>query len=115
MDEYKQRVRKLKLMSDSLRRRTSIYSQISDIDKKDSARSLKALRKAPDPGGKMQKIGFIIFWVPEPTGISNAIGAPMILAGKYLQKKYNGATLKDIASETKNHNYTVTSFKDAMF
>jgi hypothetical protein len=115
MEEYGQRLRKLKLMSDSVKRRAKIYSNISEIDRKHTAKSMTALRKAPDPGGKMQKIGFIIFWIPEPTGISNAIGAPMILAGKFLEKKYNGTTLNDISKGTKNNLGTISHFKDSVF
>lgn len=115
MDEYKERLRKLKLASESVKRRTNIYSEISDIDNKHTAKSMSSLRKAPDPGGKMQKIGFIIFWIPEPFGITNAIGAPMILAGKYLEKRYNGSTLPDIGKATKNNAHTISSFKDAVF
>ena len=115
MDEYQKRLRRLKLASESVKRRTSIYSEISDIDNKHTAKSMSVLRKAPDPGGKMQKIGFIIFWIPEPFGITNAIGAPMILAGKYLEKRYNGSTLPDIGKTTKNNAHTISSFKDAVF
>ena len=115
MDEYKERLRKLKLASESVKRRTSVYSEISDIDDKRAAKSMSSLRKAPDPGGKMQKIGFIIFWIPEPFGITNAIGAPMILAGKYLEKRYNGSTLPDIGKAAKNNANTISSFKDAVF
>jgi hypothetical protein len=115
MDEYEHQLRKLKLVSDSVKRRASLYSKISEIDDKRTAKSMTALRKAPDPGGKMQKIGFIIFWIPEPTGISNAIGAPMILAGKFLEKKYNGATLNDISKGTKANLQTISHFKDSVF
>ncbi len=115
VDEYHERLRRIKLASESVRRRTNIYSEISEIDDKHNAKSMSVLRKAPDPGGKIQKIGFIIFWIPEPTGITNAIGAPMILAGKYLEKKYNGSTLSDIGKTTKNHVSTISSFKDAVF
>jgi hypothetical protein len=115
MDKYKERLRKLKLASESVKRRTGIYSKISEIDNKHTAKSMSNLRKAPDPGGKMQKIGFIIFFIPEPTGITNAIGAPMILAGKYLGKKYNGSTLPDIVNAAKNNAYTISNFKDTVF
>lgn len=114
MNEHQRRMRRMRLMSDSLKRRANLYSSISSLDRKDSAKSLTALRKAPDPGGKLQKIGFIVFWIPEPTGISNAVAAPMILTGRYLQKRYNGATIKDIGEETKNHKHTISSFKDAV-
>jgi hypothetical protein len=102
-------------MSDSVKRRAKLYSNISEIDDKRTAKSISSLRNAPDPGGKLQKIGFIIFWIPEPTGITNAIGAPMILAGKYLEKKYNGATLSDVGKGTKNNLYTLSNFKDSVF
>ncbi len=115
MVEYGHQLRKLKLMSDSVTRRAKLYSKISEIDDKGVAKSMTALRKAPDPGGKVQKIGFIVFWIPEPTGISNAVGAPMILAGKFLEKKYNGATLNDISKGTKNNLQTISHFKDSMF
>ena len=115
MVEYKHRLRKLKLMSDSVKRRAKLYSKISAIDDKGAAKSMTALRKAPDPGGKIQKIGFIIFWIPEPTGISNAVGAPMILAGKFLEKKYNGATISDINKNAKNNLQTISHFKDSVF
>lgn len=103
---------KIQQMTDSIKRRHAVYSDLTKIDSGGAGSSMKALRKAPDPGGKLQKIGFIIFWIPEPTGITNAIGAPMILAGKYLEKKYNGATLKDIGKATNNNRYTISSFKD---
>ena len=115
MVEYKHRLRKLKLMSDSVKRRAKLYSKISEIDYKGAAKSMTALRKAPDPGGKIQKIGFIVFWIPEPTGISNAVGAPMILAGKFLEKKYNGATISDINKNAKNNLQTISHFKDSVF
>lgn len=115
MDEYKNRLRKLKLVSESVKRRSHIYSKISELDNKNTAKSMSALRKAPDPGGKMQKIGFIVFWIPEPTGVTNAIGAPMILAGKYLEKRYNGSTLPDIGKTAKNNAYTISNFKDTVF
>jgi hypothetical protein len=115
MDEYQKRLRKLKLASESIKRRTKIYSKISEIDDTHTAKSMSVLRKAPDPGGRMQKIGFIVFWIPEPTGVTNAIGAPMILAGKYLEKRYNGSTLPDIAKTTKNNAYTISNFKDTVF
>lgn len=114
MDAMFKRIEQIKQISASIKRRYAIYSEISKIDKTGSAPSLRALRKAPDPGGKLQKIGFIIFWIPEPTGITNAIGAPMVLAGRFLEKKYNGATIQDIAKITKDHQYTVSSFKDTV-
>ncbi len=91
-----------------------IYSDVAKLDKGGAVSSMKALRKAPDPGGKLQKIGFIIFWIPEPTGISNAVGAPMILAGRFLEKKYNGATIKDIAKATKDNQHVFSHFKDTV-
>ena len=114
MDSMFRRIDKIKQMSDSIQRRHVVYSDVAKIDGDKTSDSMKVLRKAPDPGGKIQKVGFIIFWIPEPTGITNAIGAPMILAGKYLEKRYNGATLNDIGKSTKNNQQIMSHFRDTV-
>jgi len=115
MDEQmRKEIKRMKLIKESLTRRASIYSNLAKIDDKGTARSLGALQRASAPGKKMQKIGFIMFWVPEPTGITNAIGGPMILAGRYLDKVYNGSTISDIGHETKNTFSAINDFKKAI-
>lgn len=115
MDEQmREKIKQMKLIKESLTRRSSIYSNLAKIDDKGTARSLGALQRASAPGKKMQKIGFIMFWVPEPTGITNAIGGPMILAGRYLDKVYNGSTISDIGNETKNTFSAINDFKKAI-
>jgi len=74
-------------------------------------RSLSALHKAPSPGKKIQKIGFIMLWIPEPTGITCAVGGPMILAGRYLEKVYNGSKISDVGNHTKETFSTLEDFK----
>jgi hypothetical protein len=59
----------------------------------------------------MQKLGFIMLWIPEPTGVTCAVGAPMILAGRYLDKMYNGSTLEDIGKHTKETITSINNFK----
>lgn len=109
VDHLKTRLAKIRKFSDSAKRRASLYMDMSKFDGKSTAQSLGCVQRASAPGKKLQKIGFIVFWIPEPTGISNAIGAPMILAGRYLDKKYNGATIHDIGHETK---YTISTIND---
>ncbi len=106
-----ERIRKLGLMRESAKRRSNLYSGISDLDDKKTAISLGALNRASAPGKKMQKLGFIMLWIPEPTGVTCAVGAPMILAGRYLDKKYNGSTLKDIGEHTKETLTSINNFK----
>ena len=55
-----------------------------------------------------------MFWIPEPTGITNAIGAPMILGGKYLDRVYNSATISDVGHHTKSTIGTIRDFKDTI-
>lgn len=114
MEHLKIRLEKLRKFSDSARRRASLYVDMSKFDGKSTARSLGCVQRASAPGRKLQKIGFIIFWIPEPTGITNAIGAPMILAGRFLDKKYNGATIHDIGHETKRTISTINDFKSTV-
>ena len=53
-------------------------------------------------------------WIPEPTGITCAVGGPMILAGRYLEKVYNCAKISDIGNHTKESFSTIRDFKDTM-
>ena len=108
-DPLQSYIEKLKIMKESANRRNELYSDITKLDDKNTRRSLRALTKAPAPGKKIQKIGFIMLWIPEPTGITCAVGGPMILAGRYLDKVYNGSKLSDIAHQT---NSTVSSIHD---
>ena len=107
-------IHKIKRLRDSMKRRAEVYSALGGLDDTGTARSLAALHRVPAPGKKLQKIGFILFFMPEPFGITNVIGGPMILAGRYLDRIYNGATLKDIGHETKKFASHVNQIKDKM-
>ena len=89
VDPLKARLEKLKKIHETTHRKASLYSDIAKIDSSNTSKSLGCLQKAPAPGKKLQKVGFLMLWVPEPTGVTCAIGGPMILAGRYLDKKYN--------------------------
>ena len=114
VDPLKERLDKLRKFSDSAKRRANLYTEVTTMDDKHTARSLGALQKAPAPGKKLQKIGFLMLWVPEPTGVTCAIGGPMIVAGRYLDKKYNGSTLHDIGHTTKNTMSSISDFKKSV-
>lgn len=114
VDPLKERLDKLRKFSDSAKRRANLYAEVTNIDDIRTARSLGALQKASAPGKKLQKIGFLMLWVPEPTGVTCAIGGPMIVAGRYLDKKYNSSTLHDIGHETKNTMSTISDFKNSV-
>lgn len=110
-DGVKARLERVRSYSESLRRRAGLYRDIAGIDDRGTARSLGALQRAPAPGKKMQKVGFIMLWMPEPTGATIAAGAPMILAGRYLDKKYNGSTLRDIGEQARSAGAEMSRFK----
>jgi len=114
VDPLKARLDKLRKFSDSAKRRANLYAEVTTMDDRHTARSLGALQKAPAPGKKLQKIGFLMLWVPEPTGVTCAIGGPMIVAGRYLDKKYNGSTLHDIGHQTKNTMSSISDFKNSV-
>jgi hypothetical protein len=114
VDPLKERLDNLKKISDSAKRRANLYTDIAKIDSKRTNSSLGALQKAPAPGKKLQKIGFLMLWIPEPTGVTVAVGGPMIVAGRYLDKKYNGSTIHDIGHETKNTLSSINDFKNSI-
>ena len=115
MDDPLQRhIEKLKIMKESAKRRNEMYSDLLKFDDKSAKRSLTALTKASAPGKKIQKIGFIMLWIPEPTGITCAVGGPMILAGRYLEKVYNGAKISDVGNHAKDTFSTIHDFKNSL-
>lgn len=114
VDPLKARLDKLKKFSDSAKRRANLYTEITNVGDQNTAHSLGALQRAPAPGKKLQKIGFLMLWIPEPTGVTCAIGAPMIVAGRYLDKKYNSSTLHDIGHQTKHTISTINDFKKSV-
>ena len=101
-DTLKRKLDEIRAMSGSVQRRTGLYADLSKVDDKKTAESLSALH------------GFIMFWVPEPSGVTCAIGGPMILAGKYLERVYNGSTINDIGDQTKNTVSSINDFKKSL-
>jgi len=114
VDPLKARLEKLRKIHETTHRRNGLYSDIAKLDHRQASESLGCLHKAPAPGKKLQKFGFLMCWVPEPTGVTCAIGGPMILAGRYLDKKYNGSTIHDIGHETKNTLSSLSDFKKSI-
>ena len=110
--EYRKHIARIKKIGESAKRRSEIYCGLATLDDKGTARSLGALQRVPAPGKKLQKIGFILFWIPEPLMITNAIAVPMIITGKILEKVYNGATISDVGHETKKMVGTFRDFKE---
>lgn len=113
-DALAKKLEKLRAYSGSAKRRANLYCDIAKIDDNNTAKSLGDLQKAPAPGKKLQKIGFIMLWVPEPTGVTCAIGGPMILAGRYLEKKYNSSTISDVGHHTKEAFSSINELKNSI-
>ena len=113
-DPLRAKIEQLRIMKESASRRSNRYSDIGSLDDRKTSKSLGALNRASAPGKKMQKLGFIMLWIPEPTGVTVAVGAPMILARRYLDKKYNGTTLKDIGHNTHETLSSIHKFKASL-
>ena len=113
-DLLKEKIERLRIMKESASRRSNLYNDMGKLDDKKTSQSLGALNRASAPGRKMQKLGFLMLWIPEPTGVTVAVGAPMILAGRYLDKKYNGSTLKDIGHSKHETISSINQFKASL-
>ena len=113
MDEhYRKGIHRIKKTSESLKRRAEIYSGLTKIDDRGTARSMRALQKAPSPGKKLQKIGLGLVLAPEP--VTTPLGCALMVTGKILEKKYNGATIMDVGHETQNTIGAIKDIKDAI-
>ncbi len=114
VDPLKARLEKLREIHETTHRRATLYSDVAKLDHGNTSKSLGCLHKASAPGKKLQKFGFLMLWVPEPTGVTCAIGGPMIIAGRFLDKKYHGTTIHDIGHETKNTLSSLSDFKKSI-
>jgi len=114
-DALAKKLKNLRAYSESTKRRAGLYADLAKIDPRATTKSLGALQNASAPGKKLQKIGFIMLWVPEPTGVTCAIGGPMILAGRYLDKKHNSATISDIGQHARETSSSINDFKSSFF
>ena len=84
-DLIKEKIERLRIMRESASRRTDLYSDMGKLDDKKTTQSLGALNRASAPGRKMQKLGFLMLWIPEPTGVEDArrdllhgVGTPVV-------------------------------------
>ncbi len=106
---HRDNVRKINMTVDSLKNKTGIYANVANLNNKSLKTPLRDLMYASAPGKKISKIGVALFWIPEPTMISNMVGLPMIAGGKLLDRYYTGTTIKHVNEEARK---TLNSLRD---
>lgn len=99
--DSKDHVRKVNSAVDSLKNKVDLYANVTDLNSDKLKGPLKGLVHASAPGKKLTRIGWAVFWIPEPTMISNAVGLPMIAGGKLLERYYTGTTIKHVGLEAR--------------
>lgn len=114
MDPVESRLERLRAYSKSAERRAGLYREVAGLADPRASESVGAVRRAPAPGRKLQKIGFIMLWIPEPTMVTAAVGGPLILAGRYLDTKYNGATVKDVGEHARETMRELGSVRESL-
>ncbi|MFQ5970537.1 MAG: hypothetical protein ACE5J2_08605 [Nitrososphaerales archaeon] len=103
-------VKKVNLAVDSLKNKAKLYAGLSNLNNKGIKDPVKSLIHPPAPGKKVSKVGWVLFWIPEPTMVSNAVGLPMVAAGKVLDRYYNGTTVKHVGEEARKTLYSLEEF-----
>lgn len=100
-DKDSNNIKRVRDAVDMLKRRMELRSSMLDALADNNLKaSINSIRHAPQLSKKISRIGWLLFWIPEPTMISNAVGIPMILAGKALERYYNNLTVKGLYEET---------------
>ena len=98
--DSKDHVKKVNSAVDSLKNKVDLYANVSNLNNAKLKGPLKSLVHASAPGKKISRIGWAVFWIPEPTMISNLVGLPMIAGGKLMDRYYTGAKIKHVGEET---------------
>jgi hypothetical protein len=99
--DSKNHVKKVNSAVDSLKNKVDLYANVTNLNGNKLKGPLKSLVHSSAPGKKLTKIGWAVFWIPEPTMISNAVGLPMIAGGKLLERYYTGTTIKHVGLEAR--------------
>ena len=97
----KDNIKKVNASVDSLKSRVNLYANVTNLNSSKLKGPLKSLIHASAPGKKISRIGWAMFWIPEPTLISNLVGLPMIAGGKLLERHYSGTTIKHVGEEAR--------------
>jgi len=100
-EDFKGNVKKINVAVDSLKSKANMYTNVTNLNNGKLKGPLKSLVHASAPGKKISRIGWAVFWIPEPTMISNLVGLPMIVGGKLLDRYYSGATIKHVGEEAR--------------
>jgi len=100
-EDCKDNVKKVNTAVDSLKSKVNMYASVTNLNNGKLNEPLKSLVHASAPGKKISRIGWAIFWIPEPTMISNLVGLPMIAGGKLLDRYYTGAKIKHVGEEAR--------------
>ncbi len=85
---------------DAIKKRVELYSSLNVIMDEKVKHAMDNIRRAPQISKVLNKAGWMLFWIPEPTMISTLVGIPMIFAGRALNKYYNDLTIKGVVEET---------------
>jgi hypothetical protein len=101
VEAHRHSIRKVNTAVDSLKNKVSMYANISNMNNSKLKTPLRDLMHSSAPGKKVTKIGVAIFWIPEPTMVSNLVGLPMIAGGKLLDRYYTGTTIKHVNEEAR--------------
>ncbi|MEM2760534.1 MAG: hypothetical protein QXU32_08675 [Nitrososphaerales archaeon] len=94
-------IKKVNLAVNSVKNKARVYENIVKLNNKSLKTPIRDLMHSSAPGKKISKIGFALFWIPEPTMISNAIALPLMGAGKLLDRYYTGTTIKHVNEEAR--------------
>jgi hypothetical protein len=94
-------IEKVNITVDSLKNKVNMYENVSNLNNKGLKTPIRDLMHSSAPGKKLTRIGAIIFWIPEPTMISNLVGLPMMAGGKLLDRYYTGTTIKHVSEEAR--------------
>lgn len=105
-------IRKTKIAVNSLKNKANMYESISRLNNRSVKTPLRDLMHSSAPGKKISKIGVALFWIPEPTMVSNLVGLPMIAGGKLLDKYYTGTTIRHVNEEARKTLHSLRQFFD---
>lgn len=86
----------------------------SRIDFNSVKKAISMVNKRRRPGIKLIAMGMGLIILPEPTGLSDIIGLPLLILGKTIERFYSYIGIKDVIEDVKNNLESISSISSEM-
>ncbi len=92
------KAKELKTITNELKEHSAFINS-ARINSDRVKKEVQIVTKRKRPGMKLIALGMSLIILPEPTGLSDIAGLPLLILGKIIEKSYSYIGIKDVRKE----------------